>query len=425
MVQRSFKTFLAMGVTGTFAYATPALSQDSAAVQRQLEELRTEVQRLQQQLDEQSAKTTEKTQQAQALAEENQSTLETVENTQLTGALEFDGTYNDWSEVDKDTAGDLEFNKLILGIEGEKGDLLYAFQYRFYEGYRFLQHGWLGYKLGDNDTLKLGLVQAPFGNMDYGYLGWYGTLPYIAGFNDNQNAGIKWDHSAGAWDTSLAFFKSDQLGDDNEHYGANPIGESAQGNTAENQLAGRLAYTFGHSPDYATEFNLSAKGGQLYNTNTQESGDNWQAALGMSGSYGPWRTLLQATTYQYNAENPEGTGVSDSVIQIGAFDFTYPIPAEGEMYSASLGYTMDVDLGPVTSISFYNDYSIIDPAEDFPIAGFDDVEHPQLNDLGVNITAGPYYVWFDIITAKNALTYIGPTDNQWHTSFQTHFGLIF
>jgi len=46
--------------------------------------------------------------------------------------------------------------------------------------------------------LKLGLVQTPFGNMDYGYLGWYGNLPYLAGFNDNQNAGIKWDHSTGA-----------------------------------------------------------------------------------------------------------------------------------------------------------------------------------------------------------------------------------
>ncbi len=425
MVQRSFKTLLALSVAGTVIHTAPALAQDSAAVQRQIDELRAEVQRLQQQLDEQSAKTAEKPQQSQALAEKNQTALKTVENTQLSGAVEFGGTFNDWSEADKDTAGDLNFGKFILGLEGENDNFLYSFQYRFYNGYRFLQHGWLGYRLGDNDTLKLGLVQVPFGNMDYGYLGWYGTLSYIAGFNDNQNAGIKWDHSAGAWDTSLAFFKSAQLGNDNEHYGANPVGNSTQGNSAENQLAGRLAYTFGQGSDYTTELNFSAKGGQLYNTNTRESGSNWQAALGLNGNYGNWQTLLQATTYDYDAENPEGTGVSDNVIQVGAFNYTYAIPAEGEMYSASLGYNLDVELGPITNLYFFNDYSIIDPADDFPIAGYADVGHPQLNDLGVKVTAGPYYAWFDIISAKNALVYIGPTDNQWHTSVQTNFGFTF
>ncbi|MBZ9559824.1 MULTISPECIES: hypothetical protein [unclassified Modicisalibacter] len=431
MKQRSFK---AIGLTTTlFTLATPALAQQTsdADVQRQLQELRNRIQQLQAQLDEQKSQTaTTESDQTRQLAEENSQILEAMKRTEINGQLEFGSTFNDWSERDKDTGGDLDFGKFNLGISGGYDQFNYSLQYRFYNGYRFLQHGWLGYEVTRHDSVKLGLVQTPFGNMDYGYLGWYGNLPYLAGFNDNQNAGIKWDHSAGAWDTSLAFFKSDQLGDGNEHYGANAVGNSAQGNSEENQLAGRVAYTFGQGSDYTTEVNLSAKGGQLYNTRTGDSGDNWQAAVGLNGSYGNWRTQLQATTYEYNPENPaeSASGISDNVLQIGAFGFNYLIPAEGETYSASLAYSMDVNWGPVENLYFYNDFSVMDAADDYsPInGGFGDMDDPMLNDLGMKVTAGPYYAWFDIVTNKNGLNYFGsPVDDNWHTSVQTHFGLTF
>ncbi|MBZ9538784.1 hypothetical protein [Modicisalibacter tunisiensis] len=431
MKQRSFKV---IGLTTTlFTLATPALAQQTSNtdVQRQLQELRARIQQLQSQLDEQQSQASaNESEQTRQLAEENSQILEAMKRTEINGQLEFGATFNDWSERDKDTGGDLDFGKFNLGVDGGYDQYKYSLQYRFYNGYRFLHHGWLGYELDGNDMLKLGLVQTPFGNMDYGYLGWYGNLPYLAGFNDNQNAGIKWDHSAGAWDTSLAFFKSDQLGDDNEHYGANAVGNSAQGNTEENQLAGRVAYTFGQGSDYTTEVNLSAKGGQLYNTRTGDSGDNWQAALGLSGSYGNWLTLLQATTYEYNAENPAESvsGISDNVLQVGAFGFNYLIPAKGETYSASLAYSMDVNWGPVENLYFYNDFSVIDAANDYsPInGGYGNMDNPMLNDLGMKVTAGPYYAWFDIIANKNGLNYFGsPVDDNWHTSVQTHFGLTF
>jgi len=434
----SKRSLKAAGLTmGLFAVATPVLAQDSqdaADVQRQLDALRDEMQQLQNQLEQQestSAQTEDASvQETRQLAEENRTLIEVAQQTTISGQLEFGSVFNDWDQRDKDTAGDMDFGKFNLGISGGEGAFNYSLQYRFYDGYRFLQHGWIGYDVSEDDSLKLGLVQTPFGNMDYGYLGWYGTLPYIAGFNDNQNAGIKWDHSQGAWDTSLAFFKSDQLGDDNAHYGANAVGSSAQGNSEENQLAARVAYTLGQGSDYTTEVNLSAKGGQLYNTKTGESGDNWQAAVGLSGSYGSWMTRLQATTYAYNAENPaeSASGISDNVVQIGAFNFNYLIPADGEMYSASLAYSMDVDWGPVENVYFYNDLSMIDPSGDFTPAngGFGDRENPVVNDLGMKLTAGPYYAWFDIVTNKNGLNYFGsPIDDQWHTSFQTHVGLTF
>ncbi|MCK0768138.1 hypothetical protein [Chromohalobacter canadensis] len=443
MAQLSFKAAgLAMGVTGTLAFAAPALAQqDTEAMQRQLDALRAQVERMEQQLDAQQSTTTadsgQDTAQTRDLAEENRSLIESIQNSQFSGTLQMKGVYNDWDQVDKDTGGDMNFGKFTLGVDGQHGDFLYSFEYRFYDGYQFLKKGWMGYQASDNDTVKVGLVQTPFGNMDYGYLGWYGNLPYLAGFNDNQNAGIKWDHSQGAWDTSLAFFKSDQLGDGNEHYGANPIGETPvdedgnptrQGNTAENQLAGRVAYTFGQGTDYTTEINFSAKGGQLYNNYTHDSGSNWQAAVGLNGSYGSWLTQLQATAYEYDAENPANSGISDDVMQIGAFGFNYLIPAEGQMYSASLGYSMNVNWGDIDNLYFYNDFSYISPADDYsPVnGGYGNVDDPMLNDLGMKVTAGPYYAWFSVVSNKNALNYFGsPIDDGWHTSVQTNFGLNF
>lgn len=436
MTQRSFKAAgLAFGVTSTLAFAAPALAQqDTQALQRQLDALRAQVERMEQQLDAQQSTASADSEQATSgtrdLAQENRSLIESLQDSQFSGTLQLKGVYNDWDQVDKDTAGDMNFGKFVLGVDGQHDDFLYALEYRFYDGYQFLKKGWLGYQATDNDTVKVGLVQTPFGNMDYGYLGWYGTLPYISGFNDNQNAGIKWDHTQGAWDTSLAFFKSDQLGDGDEHYGANAIGSSAQGNTEENQLAARVAYTFGQGTDYTTEINFSAKGGQLYNKQTNESGSNWQAALGLNGSYGNWYTLLQATAYEYDAENPDESvsDISDDVIQIGAFNYTYLIPAKGQTYSASVAYSMDVSWGDIDNLYFYNDFSYINPNGDYSPTdgGFGaNVDDPMLNDLGMKVTAGPYYAWFSVISGKNALNYFGPVDGDWHTSLQTNFGFNF
>ncbi|ART64192.1 hypothetical protein [Kushneria marisflavi] len=437
---------ISAAMTATAVQAAPNDQQTIEALRAQLQQMQQRLDRLEQQqatsassshqeMTGNSAAATPDPQASQAsshqsLAQENSSAIKQMQQTEFSGQLQFNGSFNDWSEQSKDTTGDMDFGKFVLAVNGEVDDLEYDFEYRFYDGYQFLKSGWLGFNPNDNDTIRVGLVQTPFGNMEYGYQGWYGTLPYLAGFNDNQNAGVKWDHHQGPWDTSLAFFKSDNLGSGNEHYGANAIGDSPQGNSEENQLAARAGYTFDHGDDYSTQLNVSAKGGQLYNEQTNRSGDNWSAAIGIDGSYGNWRTMFQATTYEYNPKNPSEaqSGISDSVIQIGAFGFNYLIPKRGQMYTASASYSMDVDWGPVENLFFFNDFSYIDPAGDFSSinGGFGDQDDPMLNDLGVLVTAGPYFAWFDIITNKNGLNYFGsPVDNGWHTSIQTNFGINF
>ncbi|MFC0268251.1 hypothetical protein [Kushneria aurantia] len=413
----------AMGATA--AHADPASEQTIEALRAELQQMQQRLERL----ESEQQQTVSQSSSDQTLAQQNQAAIEEMQQVQFSGLFEFGYNYQDWSDSSKDKGGDLGFNKLILGVDGDIDQFTYSMQYRFYDGYNFLKKGWLGYNIDDANTVKAGLMQTPFGNLPYGYLGWYGNLPYLAGFNDNQNAGLMWENTTGAWDTSLAFFKADNLGG-NEHYGANANGDSAQGNEEVNQLAARVAYTFGQGSDYTTEVNFSAKGGQLYNNNTNDSGSNWSAAAGVSGSYGNWLAMAQATTYKYDAENaPEDqTGISDNVIQVGAFAFDYLIPAEGEMYSASLGYSMPVSWGPVENVYFYNDFSYIAPNGDYSPygGGFGNVDNPMFNDIGVQFTAGPYYLWMDFASQKNALGYFGAGEaNKWDTQFITTFGVNF
>lgn len=425
----------AMGATA--AQAAPQDQQTIDALRAELQQMQQRLERLEHQQTANETTTDQATTDetigtdasaTRTIAEENRSLLEEMRQVEFSGLLEFGYNYQDWSEGSKEKAGDLGFGKLVLGVEGDHDDFLYSMEYRFYDGYRFLKSGWLGYQLDDANTVKAGLVQTPFGNMPYGYLGWYGNLPYLSGFNDNQNAGVLWERSAGAWDSSLAFFKDDSLSG-NEQYGANAHGGNAQGNEEVNQLAGRVAYTFDHASDASTEVNLSAKGGQLYNNNTGDSGSNWSAALGVSGSYGNWLAMAQATTYEYDAENaPQAqTDVSDNVLQVGAFNFDYLIPAEGEMYSASLGYNMPVNWGPVENVYFYNDFSYITPSGDYsPYGdGSGNVDNPIMNDIGVQLTAGPYYLWADVASNKNGLGYFGSRTDSWNTQFITTFGVNF
>ncbi|SPJ35145.1 hypothetical protein [Kushneria phyllosphaerae] len=357
-------------------------------------------------------------------AEENQSAIEQLQQTKIGGTLELSTHFDDWNEGSRDRAGDMDFGKFILTVDGEVNDIPYSMEYRFYDGYQFLHHGWVGYNASDEDTFQLGLVQSPFGSSEFGYMGWYGNLPYYMGFADNQNAGLKWEHDAGKWTSSLAFFKNSQLGTGNEHYGTNPVPEGDQDNRAVNQLAGRFGYTFGYDTDYSTELAISGRGGQFYNDTTNDSGDNWATALSLNGKYGNWSTLLQATHYEYHAKNP--TGVSRDTVQVGSFGGNWLIPATAQIYSASLGYDMDVDWGPFSSVTFFNDYSYVSPDGDYDFAGNGgSIQDPQLNDVGMLLSADPFYVWFDIVTGKNALGFIGPADDQWHTSIQSNFGVTF
>lgn len=347
------------------------------------------------------------------------------------GALRFNYTYDDddrWHEAGKEKGGDLKFDLFRLDVNGSYSDVLISAQYRFMEDTHFIHHGWLGYDLTEKTSVQFGLTQVPFGLLPYASHNYWFGIPYYLGLEDDYDLGLKLLHKDGPLDLQLAFFKNGDFGSaaDLERYSYDLVTEGAQANEETNQFNLRLAYALGHGELGSTELGVSGEWGQLYNADTGDTGDHWAAAAHLNGNYGPFNLMLEVADYAYRPENP--TGVSDETVRVGAFGWGHDVAAEGTVYVAGLSYDLPVNWGPVSQLTFYNDYSrLVKDAGDF--------EDSEINTLGCLISAGPVYTYVDVIMGKNA-TWLGSVgadgfgagrnrDDGWSTKFNINVGYYF
>jgi len=93
-------------------------------------------------------------------------------------------------------------------------------------------------------------------------------------------------------------------------------------NQETNQVNIRLAYEYTHDDDHRTELGISGQWGQLYNHDTEDSGDHWAAAAHLNGFYGPWNIMLEAIRFRLSPENPSGQ--ADDTVVMGAFPTAFP-----------------------------------------------------------------------------------------------------
>lgn len=202
------------------------------------------------------------------------------------------------------------------------------------------------------------------------------------------------------------------------------VAVDTQTNEETNQFNARLAYTADHGDFGQTEFGLSGEWGQLYNSTTTDNGNHWAAAAHLNGNYGPFNLLLQVADYRYNPKNP--AGVDDNSVLMGGFSDSFLVAADGTLYSAGLSYNLPVIWGPVSSLTFYEDYSRL-------VKNESTFEDSQINTVGCMVTAGPIYTYFDVISGKNSLYLNGPQDSfaggtkgaDWGTKFNVNIGYYF
>jgi hypothetical protein len=117
---------------------------------------------------------------------------------------------------------------------------------------------------------------------------------------------------------------------------------------------------------------------------------------------------------------------------MGAFGTAFPVASEGTLLVANLSYELPLEWGPIRSLTFYDDYSVLLKDED----GFDDT---QINTLGILVTAPPIYTYIDLVMGKNAPFLgvpsdiegiprgLGPgePDADWETRFNINVGYYF
>ena len=356
-----------------------------------------------------------------------ESRLQALEKVKISGSFRSNFTIKDYDDGQQERSGDANFNVFTLGVDTESNGLRFSGQYRWYNYMDTLHHMFVAAKIDEESEVQVGVMKVPFGILPYESNNYWFGIPYYLGFNDDYDSGIKYLTQMGNLDIQLGFYISSEFAASNANrYSIDVLNSSGSGtstskvesNEETNQFNLRLAYPLENG-----ELGLSTQYGQLYNSTTEENGDQWAVALHHLGKYGAFQTQLELIRYEFNPDNP--TGVDDDTITVGAFADKYEIAAKGNIAVVNLSYDVPVNMGAISNLHFYNDYSHL-------VKDNSDFNDSKINTLGVAVSAGNLYVNVDFISAKNGIyggsssdSYAQGSSNQWNTRFNVNAGYYF
>ncbi len=346
-----------------------------------------------------------------------------------------------------------------INVDGQEKGVILSFEYRFYPTFstHFIHHGWIGYNFSDNTQMRLGVTQVPFGNLKFASHSWWFVTPYYVGLEDDYDMGLKVTHNVNQWKFAFAYFMQvephgpadleykyeipgpdgqsefvyKQLANNTARYSYDIVPVTGESNQERNQFNVRATYTFDHGNTGSSEVGVSGQYGGLYNGVLHAKGmDSWGShyafAAHLNGNYGRFNLKAEYIYYKIKAMDDNGNDLD--IVQMGAYGFgTYPVAAEASMYVAGLSYSLPVSIGPISNLTFYNDYT-------YTAKAMSSFEPTQQNILGFMITAGKVYTYCDIASGVNQpwLTDsfgtglgAGVPDAKWNTRFNINIGYYF
>ncbi|RAJ82078.1 hypothetical protein CLV59_104303 [Chitinophaga dinghuensis] len=342
------------------------------------------------------------------------------------GALRFNYNNSSWKKEQVKRGGDFGYDMFRINADAAWKQLSLHAEYRFYSkdfGGGMLKEGYVTWHFNDSTRLDIGLTQVPFGNITYNSHSWFFNLPYYVGKEDDYDMGIKFERKARHWKYQLAFFKNaeelnfgDKTAIDPGRYSYDVAGR----NKEVNQGNARVEYLLENN----SSIGASLMAGGLYNIPSGEMGSHYAEAVHANLNWKRWNLKLQSLYYQYNVND---STQFKNAIDMAAYGASYQVAAKAFIHTASLAYTLPVKWGPVSTLTFYNDYSLMDKT----ISGF---ENTQMNVLGCMVTAGPVFTYIDWAAGKNH-PWLGPVwddalasgtpGEKWHSRFNINIGYYF
>ena len=345
-----------------------------------------------------------------------------------------------------------------INVDGSMADVDLSFEYRFYPtfGTHFIHHGFLGYNLSDNLYMELGVTQVPFGITTYASHSWWFQGAYYVGLEDDYDMGINFDYTpSDKLKLSFSYFRQQEpegpkFGGDVTFGASGPgrysydivpgnggywdentnsfVSESATLSEL-NQFNGRVAYDVADG----WEIGASAQVGGIYNRTLDEIETSTAFAGHVVGNFGNFNLKAEYINYDYNAKGDAGNDLD--VVQMGAYGYEYfggtgysgGVAAEANLYVVGLAYSVPVDIGPISNVQFYVDYTMIDKANE----NFYDTQHLV---PGMLITAGSIYTYVDYAMGKNQPWLTGSfgkglgtgvEDPDWNKRFNINIGYYF
>lgn len=299
--------------------------------------------------------------------------------------------------------GNFELDTFRINLDFAQEGWLGKAEYRWYDGYNFLHTGWVGYESDDLGRLELGLTRTPFGVGPYGPANsWFFDQHYYVGLADHMKLGATWSRAFGSLTLDVGYYLRDMpngwgASSDSTRYSYAVVSEDVAdipGAYREtHQVNARAVYSV---EQINTDLGVSAQAAMLdAQDDRAKDSESYAVSLHSKSTFGPVGLMLQLTSYKYNVDyKPDEYGVtpSNDLINLGAFDFAWPVASQGLIPSIALSYTIQNPVSWIDSITFYNDYSVI--LKDASIEGRE-FKDSALNVTGMAIARGNWFIYVD------------------------------
>ena len=327
----------------------------------------------------------------------------------------------------------LDYNPDGTGLIG-KGE------YRFYHGYHFAHTGWMGWREEDGSEWQLGLNRVPFGAGPYGTShNWFFDQGYYVGLTDDMDVGLRYSTERGPWTLDAAYYVGAEpnfLGDssDSARYSYDIVdnGSPHAHYRERHQFNARAIRRFELGSDQTLDTGLSLQAGRL-EADPRFAEDSCAAAGAVHGKWnrGPWEVIAQLSAYDFHARYRPGSGLSNDLIGMGAYDFEFPVASRGLLPAVSVAHTIEPDIAWIDTITFYNDFSIIlkDGRDEFGTP----LNDSAMNVLGAAFARSGWYIYVDwalsdgnYFVGDEAFTNFGANrEQEWQSRFNINFGYYF
>lgn len=328
----------------------------------------------------------------------------------ISGSLSMSSSVKTWP--DDDGSGiegfGFAFERVSLGLDGTYKGFIVSTDYRFYNKYGTLHHGYIGYRHGDIFEFDVGVHRVPFGILPYASHNWFETIPYYIGLADDYDLGLKWIVEKSGVDFQFAYYvqaEPSQFGStrDSARYsydivqtdmtelGSSGV-DSAQTNEEKHTGVVRLAYRWDHRGDNNfSEIGASGLGGGIYNREAQRFGYRWATAAHFTGTYRGLNLQLEGVYYDNRPRNPAGQ--SRMWLTLGAWDAPYRVARRGLAAVGNIAYRFPLKGKAFEWLMIYNDYSFLWKPDGFA--------NTHMNVTGMLLANRYIYIYLDTATGRN------------------------
>ncbi|RUO34324.1 hypothetical protein CWE13_11895 [Aliidiomarina shirensis] len=349
----------------------------------------------------------------------------------LGGAVRFQYVIADYDSAQRSRGGDLDFDIFRLDFNGKMGDVILSAQYRWFEYMDALRHAYFGYNFTDEWQGQVGVVIQPFGVMPYNSQSYFFSTNFYVGMEDNPGSGLRFLKRTDTWDLDFAFILNDELGgvtgsvrSSADRYNYDVVGIRLPGEGIydepvslageNNTLMTRIAHKWDLGNDRLIEVGFSGQLGK-FNDGVSNVGERQNIGIHALYNTGPWQFQAQYSTYDYDFD------IENIGVVVGAYAYFDTMPTKADLYTANVAYSMPVEIGPISNLTFYNNLSVMTNKR-----GLDD--DTVMNVLGMAVTAGGVYTYVDLVTAQNQPFIGGSTGTDGgstNTRFNINFGYYF